>query len=137
MSGEYAKGYFVEPTLFDNVTRDMRIAQEEIFGPVVGIIRAKNFEEAVEIANSVKYGLSASLYTQDVAKIMRFVENSEVGKVHINSPTIGGEAQAPFGGSKATGVGPREQGTEVFEFYTEIKTVYMDYTGKKRDVSIY
>ncbi|MEK6572250.1 MAG: aldehyde dehydrogenase family protein, partial [Bacteroidota bacterium] len=123
MSDEYAKGYFIEPTLFDNVTMNMRIAQEEIFGPVVGVLRAKDFEEAVEMSNSVKYGLSASLYSNDASKIMRFVEQAEVGKVHINSPTIGGEAQAPFGGTKATGIGPRECGTEVFEFYTEIKTV--------------
>jgi acyl-CoA reductase-like NAD-dependent aldehyde dehydrogenase len=136
-NGVYAKGYFVEPTLFDKVTPNMRIAQEEIFGPVIGIIRAKNFDEAIEIANGVKFGLSASLYSHDMAKIMRFAEMSEVGKVHINSSTIGGEAQAHFGGSKATGIGPREQGTEVFEFYTEIKTVYIDYTGKKRETNIY
>ena len=136
-SGSHAKGYFVEPTLFDNVKPDMRIAQEEIFGPVIGVLRAKNFEDAVEIANRVKFGLSASLYSHDIAKIMRFAELSEVGKVHINSPTIGGEAQAPFGGTKATGIGPREQGTEVFEFYTEVKTVYIDYTEKKRETSIY
>ncbi len=134
---DYDKGYFIEPTVFDQVTRDMRIAQEEIFGPVVSLLRAKNFEEAVELANSVKFGLSASLYTQDFSRIMRFAESSDVGKVHINSSTIGGEAQAPFGGTKATGIGPREQGVEVFEFYTEIKTVYMDYTGKKRETNIY
>jgi aldehyde dehydrogenase (NAD+) len=136
-NGAFAKGFFVEPTLFDSVTPKMRIAEEEIFGPVIGIMRAKSFDEAVEIANGVKFGLSASLYSHDMAKIMRFAEMSEVGKVHINSPTIGGEAQAPFGGSKATGIGPREQGTEVFEFYTEIKTVYIDYTGKKRETNIY
>jgi aldehyde dehydrogenase (NAD+) len=136
-SGPLGKGYFTEPALFDNVKPNMRIAQEEIFGPVISIIRAKNFEDAVEIANGVKFGLSASLYSQDMAKIMRFAEMSEVGKVHINSSTIGGEAQAPFGGSKATGIGPREQGSEVFEFYTEIKTVYIDYTGKKRETNIY
>ena len=135
--GAYAKGYFVEPTIFDHVKPGMRIAQEEIFGPVVSIIRAKDFEEAVGIANGVRFGLSASLYSQDMAKIMKFVELSEVGKVHINSSTIGGEAQAPFGGIKATGIGPRECGTEVFEFYTETKVVYIDYTGKKRETSIY
>lgn len=129
LDGEYAKGYFVEPTLFTDMTVNMRIAQEEIFGPVVGIMRAKNFEEAVEIANSVRYGLSAGLYTQDVSKIMKFVEEAEVGKVHINNPPIGGEAQAPFGGTKATGIGPREQGSETFEFYTEIKTVHLYYPG--------
>lgn len=136
-NGSYAKGYFVEPTIFDNVKPTMRIAQEEIFGPVISLIKAKNFEEAVEIANGVKFGLSASLYTHDISKIMRFAELSEVGKVHINSSTIGGEAQAPFGGIKATGIGPRECGSEVFEFYTEIKTVYIDYTGKKRETNIY
>lgn len=137
LDGNFKKGYFVEPTIFDNVHPAMRIAQEEIFGPVISIIRAKDFDEAVEIANGVKFGLSASLYSQDMAKIMRFAELSEVGKVHINSPTIGGEAQAPFGGIKATGIGPRECGSEVFEFYTEIKTVYIDYTGKKRETNIY
>ena len=136
-SGSYAKGYFVEPTIFDGVTPSMRIAQEEIFGPVLSIIRAKNFDDAVEIANGVRFGLSASLYSHDISKIMRFAEMSEVGKVHINSPTIGGEAQAPFGGIKATGIGPRECGSEVFEFYTEIKAVYIDFTGKKRETSIY
>ena len=133
----YDKGFFVEPTLFDDVSAGMRIAQEEIFGPVVGLLRAKDFEEAVEMANNVKFGLCSSLYSQDMSRILRFTEMAEAGKVHINSPTIGGEAQAPFGGTKATGIGPREQGTEVFEFYTEVKTVYMDYTGQKRQTSIY
>ena len=136
-SGSYGKGYFLEQTVFDRVTPQMRIAQEEIFGPVIAIIRVKGFDESVEVANGVKFGLSASLYSHDISRIMRFAEMAEVGKVHINSPTIGGEAQAPFGGSKATGIGPRECGTEVFEFYTEIKTVYVDYTGKKRETNIY
>jgi len=135
--GAYARGFFVEPTVFDNVSMHMRIAQEEIFGPVVSIIRAKNFEEAVEMANNVKYGLSASLYSNDMSKALKFIDRAEVGKVHINSPTIGGEAQAPFGGTKATGIGPRECGSEVFDFYTEIKTVYIDYTGRKRETNIY
>jgi aldehyde dehydrogenase (NAD+) len=115
----------------------MRIAREEIFGPVVTVLRVKDFDEGVEVANAVPFGLSASIYTQDISKAMRFVDEAEVGKVHINSSTIGGEAQAPFGGTKATGIGPREQGLEVFEFYTEIKTVYLDYTGKKRESSFY
>ncbi|MBI5215526.1 MAG: aldehyde dehydrogenase family protein [Ignavibacteriae bacterium] len=135
--GAFGKGFFVEPTIFSNVTPDMRIAQEEIFGPVLSIIKAKDFDEALHIANNVKFGLSASLYSNDNSKIMRFVEHSEVGKVHINSSTIGGEAQAPFGGTKATGIGPRECGTEVFNFYTEVKTVYNDFTGKKRESNIY
>jgi alpha-ketoglutaric semialdehyde dehydrogenase len=133
----YDRGFFIQPTLFDRVDVSMRIAQEEIFGPVVSILHARDFEQAVEFANAVPFGLSASIYTQDISKAMRFVDLAEVGKVHINSSTIGGEAQAPFGGTKATGIGPREQGLEVFEFYTEIKTVYLDYTGKKREMSFY
>lgn len=133
----HKQGYFVEPTLFGNVNMKMRIAQEEIFGPVVSIIEAKDFDEAVELANNVKYGLSASLYSQDMAKIMKFAELAEVGKVHINTPTIGGEAQAPFGGIKSTAIGPKECGSEAFEFYTELKVVYLDYTGKKRETNIY
>jgi aldehyde dehydrogenase (NAD+) len=136
-TSQYEHGYFVEPTLFDHVGPKMRIAQEEIFGPVVSVIRAKTFEECIELANSVEFGLSASLYSSDINRCLKFVELAEVGKVHINSPTIGGEAQAPFGGTKATGIGPREMGTEVFEFYTETKTVYMDFTGSKRETSIY
>jgi len=137
LQSPFDKGFFVEPTLFDRVDVSMRIAREEIFGPVVSILRAKNFEQAVEFANAVPFGLSASVYTQDIARAMQFVELAEVGKVHINSSTIGGEAQAPFGGTKATGIGPREQGLEAFEFYTEIKTVYLDYTGQKRSTSFY
>lgn len=134
---DHKKGFFIEPTLFDNVSTNMRIGQEEIFGPVISLIHAKNFDEAVEIANNVRFGLSASLYTYDMSAAMRFAELAEVGKVHINSPPIGGEAQAPFGGIKATGIGPRECGSEAFEFYTELKTVYIDYTGKKRETNIY
>lgn len=133
----YAHGFFVAPTLFDGVKREMKIAREEIFGPVVGILRAKTFEECVDLANAVDYGLSASLYSTDISRCLRFVELAEVGKVHINSPTIGGEAQAPFGGTKATAIGPHEMGTEVFEFYTESKTVYIDFTGRKREGSLY
>jgi alpha-ketoglutaric semialdehyde dehydrogenase len=133
----YDRGLFVKPTLFDHVKPGMRIAREEIFGPVVSVLRVKDFEEAVEIGNDVPFGLSASIYTQDITRAMRFVELADVGKVHINSSTIGGEAQAPFGGTKSTGIGPREQGLEGFEFYTEIKTVYLDFTGKKRDSSFY
>ena len=133
----YAHGFFIAPTLFDRVKPEMKIAREEIFGPVVGVLRAKSFEECVDLANSVDYGLSASLYSTDISRCLQFVELAEVGKVHINSPTIGGEAQAPFGGTKATAIGPHEMGTEVFEFYTETKTVYMDFTGRKRESGLY
>lgn len=131
------QGYFVEPTVFDGVTTSMRIAQEEIFGPVVGVIRVKGFDEAMAAANGVRYGLSASIFTGDNGNAFRFVDRIEAGIVHINSGTPGGEAQLPFGGTKATGVGPREQGPDALEFFTEVKTVYVDYTGQSRKSGFY
>jgi aldehyde dehydrogenase (NAD+) len=135
--GDLQHGFFVSPTIFDHVKPEMRIAQEEIFGPVVSVLRVKSFEEAMEVANGVRYGLSSSLFSTDPNRIFRFVDGIETGIVHINSGTPGGEAQLPFGGAKATGVGPREQGTTALEFYTEVKTVYVDYTGAGRKSSIY
>jgi alpha-ketoglutaric semialdehyde dehydrogenase len=133
----FANGYFVEPTVFDHVTTRMRIAQEEIFGPVVSVIRVKDFDEALEAANSVRYGLSSAIFTSDTARVFRFIDGIEAGIVHVNSGTPGGEAQLPFGGTKATGVGPREQGSAAAEFFTELKAVYVDYTGQTRKSSIY
>jgi methylmalonic acid semialdehyde dehydrogenase len=135
--GDFDHGYFVEPTVFDHVTPSMRIAQEEIFGPVVSVIRVKGFEEAMAAANSVRYGLSSSIFTTDVTRVFRFVDEIEAGIVHINSGTPGGEAQLPFGGTKDTGVGPREQGAQAVEFFTELKAVYVDYTGEGRKSSLY
>ena len=129
--GAWAHGYFVEPTVFDRVTTSHRIAQDEIFGPVVSVIRVKGYEEALEAANRVRFGLAASIFTSDATNVFRFVDGIEAGIVHINSGTPGGEAQLPFGGTKATGVGPREQGSTAVEFYTEVKTVYVDYTGRE------
>lgn len=134
---EHARGYFVAPAIFDHVAPASRIAQEEIFGPVLSVVRVKNFEEALAAANSVRYGLSSSLYSNDAAKIFEFIEQIETGITHINSPTVGGEAHLPFGGMKATGVGLREMGHVALDFYTELKTVYIDYTGRKRDSTIY
>jgi aldehyde dehydrogenase (NAD+) len=130
-------GYYVEPTIFDHVKSTMRVAQEEIFGPVVSIIRVRGFEEGMAAANSVRYGLSSSVFTTDATRVFRFVDEIEAGIVHINSGTPGGEAQMPFGGSKDTGVGPREQGPNALEFFTEIKSVYVDYTGEGRKSSLY
>jgi aldehyde dehydrogenase (NAD+) len=130
-------GFFVEPTVFDHVRPDMRIAQEEIFGPIVSVIRVKDFEEGVGVANGVRYGLASSIFTTDATRLFRFVDASEAGIVHVNSGTPGGEAQLPFGGMKATGVGPREQGLTALDFFTEVKTVYVDYTGAGRKSSIY
>jgi aldehyde dehydrogenase (NAD+) len=123
---EYDRGYFVAPTVFDRVGPDMRIAQEEIFGPVVGIIEAKDFDEAVRIANHTRFGLSASIVTRDLDRAMRFVREIEAGIVHVNSQTAGAEPQVPFGGFKGSSSGSREQGKAAREFFTQIKTVYMD-----------
>jgi alpha-ketoglutaric semialdehyde dehydrogenase len=133
----YDKGWFVAPTVFDRVRVDSAIAQEEIFGPVLSVIRVKNFEEALAAANSVRYGLTSSIYTSDANKIFEFVDRSETGMVHVNSPTVGGEAHVPFGGTKATSVGPKEVGRSALDFYSELKIVYIDYTGRKRESSIY
>jgi aldehyde dehydrogenase (NAD+) len=124
------KGYFVEPTIFDNVGPHMRIFKEEIFGPVLSVTTATSLDEALQFANGVEYGLTTSIFTENVDTIMNFVEEVETGMVHINEPTIGGEAQLPFGGTKATGVGEREMAEEGLNFFTELKTVFINYSGK-------
>jgi alpha-ketoglutaric semialdehyde dehydrogenase len=131
------KGYFVQPTVFDRVTPDMRIAREEVFGPVLSVLRVKDFDEAMQVANDSEYGLSSSIFSNDAARIFRFVDEIETGMTHINSPTTGGEAHIPFGGIKATGIGDREQGSTALDFYTELKVVYVDYTGRKREGNLY
>jgi aldehyde dehydrogenase (NAD+) len=132
-----AKGYFVAPTMFDGVKPNMTLAQEEVFGPVLAVLRANDFDEAMKIANGVKFGHTCSIYTGDANLVMRFIDRIEAGMVHINQPTIGGEAQLPFGGIKATGYGNREMSEEGLNFFTELKTVFYDYTGVKRQTSIY
>ena len=124
-----AQGFFIAPTIFDDVTPGMRIFQEEIFGPVLSVATASSLEEALTKANGVEYGLTTSIFTQDINAVMRFVEDVEVGMVHVNEPTVGGEAQLPFGGSKSTGVGEREMGEDGLNFFTEIKTVFVNYGG--------
>lgn len=131
------RGYFVRPTVFDHVTPEMRIAREEIFGPVLSVLRVRDFDEAMEVANDCDYGLSSSIFTNDAARIFRFVDDIETGMTHINSPTTGGEAHIPFGGTKGTGIGDREQGSTALDFYTELKVVYVDYTGCKREGNLY
>jgi len=133
----FDKGYFVKPTLFDHVTPDMRIAREEIFGPVLSVLRVKDFDEAMEVANDSEFGLSSSIFTNDASRIFRFVDEIETGMTHINSPTTGGEAHVPFGGIKGTGIGDREQGSTALDFYTDLKVVYVDYTGRKREGNLY
>ncbi len=130
------EGFFFEPTIFVGVDRSMRIAREEIFGPVLSVLRVASYEEAVSIANDTKYGLSSSIYTQNVAVAFRAMYDIEAGITYINGPTIGAEAHMPFGGVKQTGNGHREGGWEVFDFYTETKTVYVDYSGKLQKAQI-
>jgi aldehyde dehydrogenase (NAD+) len=133
----FEKGYFVRPAVFDGVTPEMRIAREEVFGPVLSVLRVKDFDEAMRVANDSEYGLSSSIFSNDAARIFRFVDEIETGMTHINSPTTGGEAHIPFGGVKATGIGDREQGSTALDFYTELKVVYVDYTGRKREGNLY
>jgi alpha-ketoglutaric semialdehyde dehydrogenase len=136
-SGELSKGMFIEPTVFDHVKPTMRIAQEEVFGPVLSVLRVKDLDEALAVANNVEYGLTSSIYSKDVNRVFEFLDRIETGITHVNSPTMGGEAQLPFGGVKATGVGHREMGRTAIEFYSELKTVYIDYTAQVRTSKVY
>ena len=122
-------GFFFPPTVFTGVEPDMRIAQEEIFGPVLSIFKVGSYEEAVRAANDSAYGLSSSIYTENVRRAFHAMDDLEAGITYVNGPTIGAEAHMPFGGVKQTGNGRRDGGWEVFDFYTETKTCYIDYSG--------
>jgi acyl-CoA reductase-like NAD-dependent aldehyde dehydrogenase len=122
-----SKGYFVAPTIFADVAEDRRIAQEEIFGPVLAVMRAKNFDHAMEIANRSPMGLSASVQTTNVARVFEFIKQMEAGLLTVNLPSAGVEYQLPFGGTKDSSFGPKEQGPAALEFYTDFKTVYLKY----------
>lgn len=135
-TGAHANGFFIEPTVFTDVAPRMRIAQEEIFGPVTAVIPAGSLEEAVEIANGVRYGLSAAIYTQDVNRAFHAMNDMYTGIFYVNSSTIGAEVHLPFGGTKATGNGHREAGTQVLDIFTEWKSVYVDYSGKLQRAQI-
>src|SRR5207248_2682008 len=124
-SGGYGKGFFHEPTIFADVAPTMRIAQEEIFGPVVSIIRCRSLDEAVTIGNTVQYGLSASIYTQDINRAFSAMRDLYTGIFYVNAPTIGAEVHLPFGGTKATGNGHREAGTAALDVFSEWKSVYV------------
>jgi aldehyde dehydrogenase (NAD+) len=126
----YDKGNFLTPAVFDEMTPEMRIAQEEIFGPVTGIIRTNDIDEAIRIANSTKYGLSAAIYTHDITNVFKAVRELEFGLVYVNAPTIGAEVQIPFGGMKSTGNGHREAGPQALDEFTEWKAVSIDFSGK-------
>jgi aldehyde dehydrogenase (NAD+) len=140
--GKYAagdglsKGWFYEPTVLGDVTPTMRVAREEIFGPVLSVIKVKSLDEAIAVANNTTYGLSSSIYTQDINNAYRAIRDIKAGITYVNSPTIGAEAHMPFGGVKETGNGHREGGWTVYDFYTEWKTVYVDYSGKLQRAQI-
>ncbi|MBM4168567.1 MAG: aldehyde dehydrogenase family protein [Ignavibacteria bacterium] len=134
--GEHEKGWFHEPTILVNVTPDMRVAREEIFGPVLSVLKVSSVEQAIEVSNNTKYGLSSSMYTQNIGYAYTAIRDIKAGITYINSPTIGAEAHMPFGGVKETGNGHREGGWTVFEFYSEWKTVYIDYSGKLQRAQI-
>jgi len=133
--GEFDKGYFIEPTIFEAV-QGMRITKEEIFGPVLAVMKANDFEDAVRQANDVDYGLSSSIYTKNINLAFRAIDELEAGITYINAPTIGAEIQLPFGGIKNTGNGGREAGTTAIEEFTEIKTVFIDYSDKLQKAQI-
>jgi aldehyde dehydrogenase (NAD+) len=105
----------------------MRVAREEIFGPVLSVIRVPDAEAAFEAANAVEYGLAASVYTRDVRAIFQFIDRVDVGLAHVNQPTLGGEVHLPFGGVKSSGIGPHEQGRDAIDFFTKVKTVYINF----------
>jgi len=126
--GVYDKGFFVEPTIFGGVTPDMRIAQEEVFGPVLAMMVADDFEDAMRLANGVRFGLSAAIISNDISRVHQFVNRIEAGLITVNLPTAGVEYQLPFGGTKESSFGMREQGPLALDFYTESRTVYLKHT---------
>ena len=125
--GAYDKGYFIEPTIFADVTENMRLAQEEVFGPVLAVMKAKDFTDAMRIANNIPFGLSASVQTTNLSRVFEFVYGCEAGLLTINLPSAGVEYQLPFGGTKDSSFGPKEQGPAAMDFYSDYKTVYLKY----------
>jgi acyl-CoA reductase-like NAD-dependent aldehyde dehydrogenase len=137
LTGEpYDRGFFYPPTIFRNVNYRMRIAQEEIFGPTVSLMTVSSYDEAVMVANSTEFGLSSSIYTRDVNLAFQAMQDLEAGITYVNAPTIGAEIQLPFGGVKSTGNGHREAGTSAVKEFTEIKSIYVDYSGKLQRAQI-
>jgi aldehyde dehydrogenase (NAD+) len=134
--GDLKHGFFIEPTVFAGVDPQMRIAQEEIFGPVVSVIECRDLDHAINIANGVRYGLSASIYTLDTNRAFRAMEDVQTGIFYVNASTIGAEVHLPFGGTKATGNGHREGGSQVLDVFSEWKAVYVDYSGKLQRAQI-
>jgi aldehyde dehydrogenase (NAD+) len=125
--GAHAKGWFVEPTVFGGVAESHTIAQEEIFGPVLAIMRASDFEDAMRIANAIPFGLSSSIQTQNLSRVFEYIYRAEAGLLTVNLPSAGVEYQLPFGGTKDSSFGPKEQGPAALEFYSDYKTIYLKY----------
>jgi aldehyde dehydrogenase (NAD+) len=125
--GTYARGYFVEPAIFTEVTEEMTLAREEIFGPVLSVMRARDYDDALRIANNTPFGLSASIQTSNISRAFDFIYRAESGLVMVNLPSAGIEYQMPFGGTKDSSFGPKEQGPAALEFYSDYKTVYLKY----------
>lgn len=134
--GELAKGNYFAPTLFTDARSDMQICQEEIFGPVIALIPVKSFEEAIEVNNSVTYGLSSSIFTKDVNRVFKAQRDLDTGIVYINAGTTGAEIHLPFGGTKGTGNGHRDSGVQALDVFTEWKSIYVDFSGKLQRAQI-
>jgi aldehyde dehydrogenase (NAD+) len=134
--GDLGKGFFYRPTVFGDVDAGMRIAQEEIFGPTTALIRVGDFDEAVRVANGIKYGLSSSIFTRDVNKAFRAMRDLQAGITYINAGTTGAEVHLPFGGTKDTGNGHREAGQAALDVFTEWKSIYVDYSGRLQRAQI-
>jgi aldehyde dehydrogenase (NAD+) len=134
--GDLDKGWFYQPTIFTDVKPTMRIAKEEIFGPVLSVLKIKSLDEAIKVLNDTIYGLSSSIYTKNVNDAFKAIRDIKAGITYINGPTIGAEAHMPFGGVKQTGNGHREGGWTVYDFFSEWKAVYVDYSGKLQKAQI-
>ncbi|HDI13125.1 MAG: aldehyde dehydrogenase [Hadesarchaea archaeon] len=133
-TGVYSKGFYFEPTIFTEVRPDMVIAREEIFGPVLVVLKVNSLEEAIKVHNSTEYGLSASIFTKDVARAMGAIDRMEAGVCYVNAPTFGSEVHLPFGGVKMSGNGHREVGKAALDVFSEWKTIYVDYSGGVQNV---
>jgi acyl-CoA reductase-like NAD-dependent aldehyde dehydrogenase len=129
-------GFFYRPTIFGDVEPGMRIAQEEIFGPMTALIPVESFDEAIKVANGIRFGLSSSIFTRDVNRAFRAMRDLETGITYVNAGTIGAEVHLPFGGTKETGNGHREAGQAALDVFTEWKSLYVDYSGKLQKAQI-
>ena len=134
--GDLANGFYYRPTVFGDVDPQMRVAQEEIFGPATSLIKVRDFDEAIRVSNGIRYGLSSSIYTRDVNKAFRAMRDLEAGITYVNAGTIGAEVHLPFGGIKDTGNGHREAGQAALDVFTEWKSIYVDYSGRLQKAQI-